>query len=414
MDYLPICIVEKSGALLYYCNKALFLYKGEISIMGERHDSYATHFGDTILHNIRNGNPKFKQIFSTNIRRSADWDWPRPDYVCFDEDLRCSYAMEFKPPGQNKREYLTGLGQSYSYLQKHSYAGLIIPYVADDGFPIAQFILDIMESPEFINISSSLYAYDPSNGAIELLKPITRPRTDIPTSRVAAEAKTFWCWWRDISQYELYDLLNLSFIYNEYQGDIYTNYIYPDFYNKMIKKETMQWDGTSRNKTYSEQSYASEKQNYKIPLSQLELWNNGDCRLTNLGYKMLEIGHTYGTNSQRFIDALAYIVLTNGRHLDLINIVNRFQNGTMPQKSTDYLLQIENYLTSNGCIGKRKPTAITTNAKGSYLRDEPKLWNKLGLLIPYDKRSYFIPNKGYEFNWERITNILVNGDPFKQ
>lgn len=381
--------------------------------MGELHDKYATYCGDTILHNIRSGNPNFQQIFTTNITRSADWDWPRPDYVCFDEDLKCSYALEFKPPAQNKREYLTGLGQSYSYLQKHSYSGLIIPYIADDGFPIAQYILDTMQSPEFVNISSSLYAYDPSNGDIKLLKPINGLRTDGPISTVAAEAKTFWCWWRDISQYELYDLLYLSFLYNNHQGDIYTDYIYPNFYKKMIDKQTMQWDGTPRNKTYSAQSYASEKQNYKIPLSQLELWNNGDCRLTELGFKMLEIGSKYGPNSQRFIDALAYLVLTNGRHLDLINIVNQFQDGPMPEQSKDYLLQIENFLTQNGCIGKRKPTAITTNAKGSYLRDEPKLWNKFGLLFAYNKRSYYFPNKGYEFNWERITNILVNGNPFK-
>lgn len=381
--------------------------------MGELHDRYATYCGDTILHNIRSGNPEFQQIFSTNITRSADWDWPRPDYVCFDEGLKCSYAMEFKPPAQNKREYLTGLGQSFSYLQKHSYAGLIIPYVADDGFPIAQFILDTMKSPEFMNISSSLYAYDPSNGDIQLLKPILNLRTDVPTSTVANEAKTFWCWWRDISQYELFDLLYLSFMYNKCTGDIYTDHIYPEFYNKMINKQTMQWDGSARNKTYSARSYASEKQNYKIPLSQLELWNNGDCRLTDLGYRMLEIGSKYGPNSQRFVDALAYLVLTNGRHLDLINIVNTFQSGIMPEQSKDYLLQIESYLTANGCIGKRKPTAITTNAKGSYLRDEPKLWNKFGLLKPYNNHSYFIPKKGYEFDWERITNILVNGDPFK-
>lgn len=34
----------------------------------------------------------------------------------------------------------------------------------------------------------------------------------------------------------------------------------------------------------------SEKQNYKIPLVQLELWSRSEGRLTDLGFELLEIG----------------------------------------------------------------------------------------------------------------------------
>ena len=101
--------------------------------MGELHDASATMYGDAILTKIRNADCDFKQIFSTSIVRTGDWDWPRPDYVCYDEDLKVTYALEFKPPFQSKREYLTGLGQSLAYLQKHMYSGLIVPFVASDG-----------------------------------------------------------------------------------------------------------------------------------------------------------------------------------------------------------------------------------------------------------------------------------------
>ncbi len=139
--------------------------------MGELHDASATLYGDTILSKIRADDPAFRQVFSTSLVRTGDWDWPRPDYVCFDEELKASYALEFKPPFQSKREYLTGLGQSLAYLQKHTYSGLIVPYRADDGFRIAEFISDTLHSPEFSNVATSLYAYNYDDCSIDILRP---------------------------------------------------------------------------------------------------------------------------------------------------------------------------------------------------------------------------------------------------
>ncbi|MBO5957888.1 MAG: hypothetical protein J6Q39_10085 [Bacteroidales bacterium] len=70
------------------------------------------------------------------------------------------------------------------------------------------------------------------------------------------------------------------------------------------------------------------------------------------------------------------------------------------------LLDIE--LTERGLIGKRKPTAITTDSKGSYVRDELKLWNKFGLLQCKNNR-YFDKEKGLTFNWQKITEVLTSG-----
>lgn len=378
--------------------------------MGELHDASATMYGDTILYKIRNADSNFKQIFSTSLVRTGDWDWPRPDYVCFDEELKASYALEFKPPFQTKREYLTGLGQSLAYLQKHTYSGLIVPYWADDGFCIAEFIADTLRSPEFSNITTSLFAYDYSKCSIDILKPIVTTRAEV-ASMSKEEVKTFWCWWRDLSHYELYDLLNLSFIFSDEEGDIYTNHIYPTFYKMMVDKKTRQWDGTPRSKSGSVASMKSEKQNYKIPLVQLELWSRSEGRLTDFGFKLLEIGKKYGPDSKKFFDSLAYLILFYGRHLDLINLVDKFQKTSKSANaSKDHAVSLENFLSDNGCIGKRKPTAITTDAKGSYMRDEMKLWNKLGLLEAYNNRSYFFPGEGYKFNWERITEVLISGN----
>ena len=379
--------------------------------MGELHDESATLYGDQILARIRAADDNYAQVFSTSLVRTGDWDWPRPDYVCFDEVNSATYALEFKPPFQSKREYLTGLGQALAYLQKHTYSGLIVPYYADDGFRIAEFLANTLTSNEFANIGTSLFAYDYNTQSIDILRPITVPRSFSTGIKTPNEVKTFWCWWRDLSHYELYDLLNLSFIYADAPGDIYSRFIYPAFYKLMVEKKTKQWDGTPRNKSGGAASMRAEKQNYRIPLVQLELWSRSEGRLTELGFELLELGKKYGPNSRKFIDRLSYLILVNGRHLDLINLVDKFQKATdIASSSKEHALDLERFLSDNGCIGKRKPTAITTGAKSSYMRDEMKLWNKLGLLYSYNSTSYFFPGIGYRFNWERITEILISGN----
>lgn len=376
--------------------------------MGEYHDQSASLCGDRILTKIRAGDSDFKQVFSLNVVRTGSWDWPRPDYVCYDEDLHATYALEFKPPAQSKREYLCGLGQSLAYLQQHTYSGLIVPIESDDGFKIADFICNTLSSPEFQDVGTSLYSYDPNDFSISILRPIVKVRSSKPIAASSSESvKTFWCWWRDMSHYELLSLLRLSFLFNDKQGDIYSEHIYPKFYSMMVNKQTQQWDGSPRNKTGSVSSMKSEKQNYNIPLVQLGLWTRGEGRLTDVGYTLLQIGSKFGANSTQFIDALSYLILVTGRHLELIHLVRRFQEATPPTSSSkDYALALEDFLTKSGCIGKRKPTAVKTGAKSSYMRDEMKLWNKLGFLIPDAGGTYYFQGVGYKFNWERITAIL--------
>lgn len=379
--------------------------------MGTLHDNLATVCGDDILSRIRSGDPNIKQIFSSQIVRSADWDWPRPDYVCIDETLKSSYALEFKPPLQTKREYLTGLGQSLSYLQKHMYSGLIVPTVADDGYHIADFILQTLEASEFCNIAISLYSYNPSDvyAGVTLLKGIDKIRDTSVIKPISTDkTETFWCWWRDASQYEVYDLLELAFIYNEQEGDIYTEKIYPEFYERLVSKRTKGWDGKPRDKKRTKESYISEKQNYKIPLTQLELWNEG--HLTNLGFRMLEIGKKYGPNSEAFMNSLGYLILVNGKHLELIKLFEKYQASTddIPANAKRFAAYVGEYLTEQGCIGARKPSAVRTGAK-EYIRDEPKIWNKFGILKMATKRSYFFKEKGYKFNWHKISDLLISG-----
>ena len=375
--------------------------------MAQEHDQGAEKTGGFILSQIRKGDVSYKQVFSPSMRRIGDWGWPRPDFVCFDDEKECSYALEYKPPMQSKREYVCGLGQSITYLQHHTYSGLIIPKIADDGFPIADYIKSVLQSDVMANSPISLYTYNPKTFDVEILRQITSVRTGAKITPSEEADKTFWCWWRDMSHYELYDLLSLSFIYGDYEGDAYTDRIFPEFWNRLVNHKTKTFEGKYRK--VQDGSKGSYKQNYRIPFEQLGLWSSKEGKLSDLGFQLLMIGKKYGADSANFKNALAYLILTIGHHIELIHVIDEIQSESLiPKKSLDFKKMLDAELTERGMIGKRKPTAVKTDKKGSYIRDEMKLWNKFNL-INKKGGDYFFPGEGYKFNWQQINEVLING-----
>lgn len=381
--------------------------------MGANHDLLADKAGRAIISKIVNRVDNWGQIFSDNINKAGDFGWPRPDYVCYDYDLDQSIAFEFKPPNHQKREYLTGLGQTLSYLEKHHYSGLILPTVVE-GFEIAQHISNILSLDVFARHHIAVIGYnertlesDPLN-SIQLLKSVADERTgEIVTNDLS---QTYWCWWRDISHYEISTLLNILDKHSNKTGDIYSQYAWPEFWAMMVAGQTRTWEGQGRRKTDNARNRASEKQNYKIPLFQLGLIEPSEGRLTVEGYKLISVGKIYGLDSSLYLDYLTKLVLIEGKHLILIQDLEEFKNiatATSLVSQDQFRIDFEQYLNDNNSIGRRKPGRTTTGNKVSYIRDEFKLWNKLGLLKTVGTRNYFVNGRGIEFNWSRITEILT-------
>ena len=383
--------------------------------MGRLHDTYSDKIGLQILSGIRNGDKKYKQIFSKATTRIGWSGWPQPDFMCEDPNLSKSiYALEFKPPNQSKREYLTGLGQSLSYLSQHNYSGLIIPEKTQDNYPIAEFIQNLLSVGEFKDIPVSLFAYNKntlSDSLVEVstLVEIDKPRSSILSKKLKGYSQDiFWCWWRDNSVSEVYDLLYLSSKYSHKDGDIYSKYTWPTFWNMLTNGKTQNWEGAARK--ISRANETSHKQNYKVPLNQLGLHNPADGSITGLGRKFLSIGEMFGKNSFELRTYLAQLVLINGKHLELIDLLEKYQNQIDTiSNSTDFIVNFEQYLVNEGILrpqSKRKPNLLKTGAKPSYIRDEFKLWNKLGILHKKSNRI-FRDKSGYVFNVNKISKILM-------
>ena len=125
--------------------------------------------------------------------------------------------------------------------------------------------------------------------------------------------------------------------------------------------------------------------------------------LTQEGLQLLQLGKVYGPEASAFMDALARRVLVDGHHLELIYWIYDAQRAMkkIPATGAKHYAALDRALIKAGVIS---PPA--GKAKPAYLRDEPKLWNALGLLERRTKTSYFWPGKGLVFNWRRITAVV--------
>lgn len=328
--------------------------------------------------------------FSSALRRIPTWQNSWIKYAYQDIDSGKTLAILFAEDYEEPLEYSIRAVQAYSACIVCFSLGLL---------QNAAELVSTIAQKDLQSLAIGIVAYDDSQN-ISLLKKMSIP-SNIALARSSSEQKSYWCWWRDASHYEVATLLQLSSEYDDEEGDIYTQFVYPRFFEMMLNGETQKWDGSPRVKKYSPSSFKAEKQNYKIPMFQLGFWDADTGHLTHKGRALLRVVEKYGSNSKLFFDSLAKTILIDGKHLDLIKDLDEFQKGCpeiIPETSAEFFVLFDDYMMRKNSIGTRKPSAVTTGAKKAYIRDEPKLWNKLGLINMVNGVRYFQPFHGIDFN----------------
>ena len=116
--------------------------------MPDNHDQGAINAASVILSKIRSEDREFKQIFTSRFHRSGFTGWPKADAIFKDfiDGEEITIGLEFKPPLQEKREYMTGVGQAISYLHHNDYAGLVLPKLSKDNHLISDFVVELFYS----------------------------------------------------------------------------------------------------------------------------------------------------------------------------------------------------------------------------------------------------------------------------
>ena len=373
--------------------------------MNFHHNELAHSTIRELLAQLRRG----KASWSTNrlTAKTTYWqgisDWPCPDGAFEDRSTGSSLAIEFKPPGRTKREYVTGLGQALTYLDEFEYAVLVVPKLANDKYEIAKFLKSCLKQPFLSALPLGLFTYDADPGDPNDLRPIVKLRnrkkfvTSIPKGM---GRKVFWAYWRDLSPHDLFVIIETMD-----SGKKDYKQAFQDFWEQyMVTGRAQNWEGNYRKKKGTNpRSFSSELSNTRMSLRHIGIINSSG-NLTEAGYNLVHCGKVYGPSSKAFMSQLARYVLGPGKHLELIFWVDEQQRTIPgPQKVKAILF----YRALDQCLQKAGIIARLPSGKGkaSFFRDEPKLWNKLGFL-DQEKGKYFTTGTGLTFNWRKIVSTI--------
>lgn len=374
--------------------------------MSAEHNFMALQVANVLLTQLRSGSAPWCQPRLTGkvIRWPGRADWPRPDIAFEDRSTSASLAIEFKPPNQNKGEYVRGLGQTVTYLDKFEFAGLVVPIHADDGFEIAEYLKTLLTTV-LPQAPIALFAYhrDPMDlSVMNALVPRTKPPPALPRGKGRG---TFWAYWRDVSNYDILSLLRLADAARRPSFDGVFRRFWKD---RATKGKARTWEGKPRKvKASDARGYSGERTNAWLALRHTGMLDAA-ARLTDIGYEALRVGRVYGEDSSAFLEFIAHQVLTEGQHLELMFWIDQKQRGLPARSKRDaatFYKAIDAALVRDGII----PPRPSISAKPTFLRDEPKLWNKLGLLVREGATQYFHPRHGFVFDWRKIISALETG-----
>lgn len=331
-------------------------------------------------------------------------DWPRPDFAFEDRSTGASLAIEFKPPGQPKREYVTGLGQVLTYLRSFEFTAMIVPRFANDGFEISQYLRDNLNESFAMGLPIGLFVYekDPSNQSdLSVLIKLHPRKGSSPPIPKGIGRKIFWGYWRDLSQHDVLSIL----IEMDSRNPHTFNSAFSIFWKKqMTKGRALTWEGKPRKaRQLNASSYKAERLNALLSIRHIGIINS-EGKLTEDGYQLLHCGKVYGAGGMAFLSLLGRQILEIGRHLELIFWVEE-QQRNIPRKfkhsAKRFYQELDIRLQDEGII----PSVPQGGGKETFLRDEQKLWNKLGLLVPSKGKSYFHPDVGLVFNYRAIISM---------
>ena len=372
--------------------------------MSYAHDQMSYEAGSWMLSQLRSGTAAWVggRLSSQTNHWPGIIDWPVPDKM-FEDHLGATLAVEFKPPGQPKREYVTGLGQVTTYLRMFRFGALVVPEQTSDGFPIAQYISGVLFEDYASDLPIALFSYRNTSNQLSVCVPL-RDRSGAAPVLPETKRRAFWAYVRDASYYDVFDILvemdsrNFSF-----------SRAYRRFWDtKRRRGLALKLDGAPRvakNHAFSEsnQGDKAERTNIHLLMRHTGLIDV-DGRVTESGYHLLRHGKVYTPRSQSFVQRFGHQLLTVGKHLELILWVENFQR-TLSSADKSEHEQFKHRLDEGLEVAGFIRAAPKGHAKATFIRDEPKYWNRLGLMIP-SGTSYFHVGIGYVFDWRAIISMV--------
>lgn len=368
--------------------------------------------------------PNFDNVYLASVTTT----FPKPDFIFIkrSREPQPQTAFEFKPPHSQKREYLTGLGQSISYLNYYPISYLVVSDEKIDDLIVPQFLEQIITNR---GLDIGLIKYDISSFTPEIcVEGKQNPEIDVEKLEKALKNARAWNFWMDTSIKEVSEILKLI-------NELKDKGVVPTFDRERVMNEI--WSNVLCERY--EQSETSFKLNYQLFFDHLELWTR-DYSLTGVGNRLREISVAYGYNSDEFRDALCYLLLTKGGNLTLLKNVYEIQSHKKFDRKgneQDLVKEIRG-LREDKRVDKRSAeiddkilpkfrkkgdewlrVMICNMFERGFGKSLTQLAPEIDNRFPYmqnmlDTRflltNRYIRSKGYPINWMRIISLMQKGD----
>lgn len=423
-----------------------------------------------ILNNWKNSDPLWCQNVSAAVTLGkSNFVFPVPDATLIDQKNNNNYniALEFKSVLENKHGLLTALGQAIAYTKKYSISYIIIPEFINST-NVEDYMKELFLSTKLNTIlpigliSYNINTYEP--------RMVLDINTNIePCKNINKFTGTYWATFRDSYPDSIWRLLDIAYsiesVTNRKQliwDKFYNDYLLPiptEFWSSSTDlnewnnySRTYKWNSNEKqqigktlirklitkidNSTITlEDAKKLLRERYfvnktgDVPYNQLQknifnFINNLNLfddfyQLTDSGFRIHKIGKLHGSTSRVFKQEFAKTLLRDGNHLDLIveitnlqkEIVSQLEKSNRVESISDVNYKTENLdyiykkFEEQGKI-KINPARTTTSTR-EFLSSEFQLWGALELLGTAQGQNYFKRGIGYNFNWDKITNLLL-------
>lgn len=403
------------------------------------HDSMAKQLIETLLEKWKVKNES--SILSSEVYLTkSESTFPSPDGTFYDPKNKFSLALEFKPPTETKRGILTGLGQAIAYLDKHSVSYLLIPSKVE-YFNMGEYMVDLFKKniSDKMPIALVVYDYENVQNILEYIEPTVEINETTLSAREASSGR-YWAKWLDLPLHALWILTDIAYsdkIRQENRkkaiwDEFFLTYVYPEAYRNQfeaynsgiflvngnlyqpMKKKLKSWKDKinegiiTREKALEELSettsvngkgdiiYQQYRKNFFPFIDHLGIWDEYGY-LTDIGYSLHRVGKIHGGTSKTFYDHMAKIILLQGKHLDLILDIEKYTRNCSFENRDDAL---------DNVILNLKEKGLIAGAGRKKFQNEFQLWGQLEL-IKKENNSNFIKNNGFNFDWGRITSLLI-------
>ena len=403
------------------------------------HDSMAKQLIETLLEQWKvQGN---SSILSEKVYLTKSGStFPSPDGTFYDPQNNLSIALEFKPPTETKRGILTGLGQSIAYLNKHSLSYLLVPSKVEH-FNMQKYMLQLFKTNISHKMPIGLVVYDNEDitNILEYIEPSVKILETTLNKKEASKGR-YWAKWLDLPLHALWLLVDISYNNNITGVDrkraiwdsFFLTYIYPkefreqfNAYDSGIKlvngknyqpmhKKLKKWKDLIDKGVLTHEkailelreatniqgkgdiTYWQYRKNFLPFIDHLGMWDEFGY-LSEIGYEVHRIGKIHGATSKTFYHHIAKLLLLEGKHLDLILDIEKYTRNLSLKNKDEALENIIKNLKSKGLI---------SGEGNKKFENEFQLWGQLGLINKI-KNTYYVPNNGFNFDWGRITMLLI-------